>query len=294
MRAAGYPPGTPPRRPDREITGTTLLYVHLAHPSVHVHTPQIMNAAFARRAIDAVAVSADVAPADLGALVRGLRGWQNLAGLGVTMPHKEALTTHVDELAGQAALVGAVNAVRRETEGRLVGANADGQGFVAGLSSAGHELARRRVLLAGVGGAGRAVAFAVADAGAASLTLTNRTAAKADSLAAEIAASYPGVAVAAGPPDPAGHDVVINATSLGMHPGDPLPVRAERLEPGTLVCDIVMSPPQTALLLEASARGCIPHPGLPMLVGQVDLVLEFLGLTPSGQKATTADRMRDR
>ncbi len=77
------------------------------------------------------------------------------------------------------------------------------------------------------------------------------------------------------PPDPAGHEVVINATSLGMHRDDPLPVPAERLEPGTLVCDIVMSPPRTPLLLEASARGCIAHPGLRMLVGQVDLVLQF-------------------
>jgi len=139
------------------------------------------------------------------------------------------------------------------------------------------------VLLTGAGGAGRAVAFAVAGAGAAGLTIANRTATRAQRLARDIAASHPAVtvavAVAAGPPDPAGHDVVINATSLGMRPGDPLPVAVSRLAPGTLVCDIVTRPEQTRLLDEAAARRCVPHPGLPMLASQVDLILDFLGLS---------------
>jgi len=262
-----------------EITGATRVYLHLAHPSAHARTPQVMNAEFARRGVDAVAVSADVAPGDLGAFTGGLRGWRNLAGLSVTMPHKEALTPHVDALAGQAALIGAVNVVRREADGRLVAGNTDGQGFAIGLRGAGHQLSGRRVLLAGGGGAGRAVAFTVAAAGAASITIANRTAARAERLASEVAAAYPAVAVAAGPPDPAGHDVVINATSLGMHPGDPLPVPTGRLAPGTLVCDIVTRPATTRFLREAAARDCVTHPGMPMLAGQVDLILEFLGLS---------------
>jgi shikimate dehydrogenase len=199
------------------------------------------------------------------------------------MPHKEALAAHVDELSGPAALIGAVNVVRREADGRLVAANTDGPGFVIGVREAGHELSGRRVLLVGAGGAGRAVAFAAAGAGAAALTVANRTAARAERLARDVAASYPAVAVAAGPPDPAGHDVVINATSLGMRPGDPLPVAVSRLAPGTLVCDIVTRPARTRLLDEAATRGCVPHPGLPMLASQVDLILDFLGLSGSGQ-----------
>jgi shikimate dehydrogenase len=265
------------------ITGATRVYLHLAHPSAHARTPQVMNAEFARRGVDAVAVSADVTPGDLGGFARGLRGWRNLAGLSVTMPHKEALAAHVDELAGPAALIGAVNVVRREADGRLVAANTDGQGFVIGLREAGHELAGRRVLLAGAGGAGRAVAFAVAGAGVAGLTIANRTATRAERLARDIAASYAAVAVAAGPPDPAGHDVVINATSLGMRPSDPLPVAVSRLAPGTLVCDIVTRPEQTRLLDEAAARRCVPHPGLPMLTSQVDLILDFLGFSGTDQ-----------
>ena len=174
-----------------EITGATRVYLHLAHPSAHARTPQVMNAEFARRGVDAVAVSADVAPGDLGAFTGGLRGWRNLAGLSVTMPHKEALTPHVDALAGQAALIGAVNVVRREADGRLVAGNTDGQGFAIGLRGAGHQLSGRRVLLAGGGGAGRAVAFTVAAAGAASITIANRTAARAERLASEVAAAYP-------------------------------------------------------------------------------------------------------
>jgi shikimate dehydrogenase len=269
------------------ITGATRVYLHLAHPSAHARTPQVMNAEFARRGVDAVAVSADVAPGELGEFARGLRGWRNLAGLSVTMPHKEALAAHVDELIGAAALVGAVNVVRRESDGRLVGANTDGAGFVIGLHKAGYKLSGRHVLLVGAGGAGRAVAFAVAGAGAAVLTIANRTAARAERLARDIAASYPALtvaaAMAAGPSDPAGHDVVINATSLGMQPGDPLPVAVSRLARGTLVCDIVTRPERTRLLAEAAARGCVPHPGLPMLASQVDLILDFLGLSRTGQ-----------
>jgi shikimate dehydrogenase len=268
---------SPPIHP---VTGNTRVYLHLAHPSSHVRTPQVMNRAFTDRGIDAVAVSADVAPADLAELIRGVRGWRNLAGLGVTMPHKQVLTACMDSLAGQARFIGAVNAVRREPDGSLAGANTDGLGFVAGLRSAGCEPAGRRALLAGVGGAGRAIAYALADSGVASLTLASRSHGRAEQLAAEIAQNIPGVTVGAGPPDPAGHDLVINATPLGMQPGDPLPVPAERLVPGTVVCDIVMSPPHTRLLQEAERRGCVPVPGMPMLACQVDLVIGFLGLQP--------------
>ena len=267
------------------ITGATRVYLHLAHPSAHARTPQVMNAEFARRGVDAVAVSADVAPADLGGFARGLRGWRNLAGLSVTMPHKESLAAHVDERIDAAALINAVNVVRRESDGRLVATNTDGQGFVIGLRG---RLQAGRAQCCWWARAGRAaVAFAVAGAGAACLTIANRTAARAERLASDVAASYPALTVAvagaAGPPDPAGHDVVINATSLGMRPGDPLPVAVSRLAPGTLVCDIVTRPEQTRLLDEAAARRCVPHPGLPMLASQVDLILDFLGLSGTGQ-----------
>ena len=268
--------------PIHPVTGRTRVYLHLAHPSSHVRTPQVMNRAFTDRGIDAVAVSADVAPADLAGFLSGLRGWHNLAGLGVTMPHKQAAAALMDRLARQARFIGAVNTVRREAGGDLTGTNTDGEGFVAGLRGAGIEPAGRRALLVGAGGAGRAIAYALATAGAASLTLADRTPGQAGQLAAGLTANIPEVTVRTGPPEPAGHDLVINATPLGMKPGDPLPVPAERLAPGTVVCDIVTSPPRTRLLDEARNRGCVTVPGMPMLACQVDLIIEFLGLHPAG------------
>lgn len=265
-----------------DISGRTGVYVHLAHPSAHVRTPQIFNAAFHERGIDAVAVSADVAPPGLHNLLRGLRGWRNLAGIGVTMPHKEAVTAEIDEVVGLARHIGAVNVIRRADGGRLVGTNTDGTGFLQGLAANGHTVADRRVLLAGTGGAGRAIAWALARAGVASLTLANRTPARAEELAAGIRAVFPAARVTVGTPDPAGHDYVINATSLGMRDTDEMPVNVRNLAPGTLVAEIIMAPLRTPLLAAAEERGCLTHPGAPMLTSQIDLVIDFLRLQPNG------------
>lgn len=263
---------------EREITGRTLVYVHLAHPSAHVRTPQAFNGAFMERGIDAVAVSIDVAPGDLSALMRGLRGWRNLVGAGVTMPHKGAVYHEVDEVVGLAKHIRTVNTFRREPDGRLVGINTDGAGFVEGLRREGRDPAGRRALLVGTGGAGRSIAFALADAGVAELTLANRTRQKAEELASELAPLYPRVPIRVGNPDPSAAELVVNATPLGMHPGDPLPIDIDRLRPGTIVAEIIMSPPRTELMEAAEARGAVAHPGLPMLTSQLDMVLDFFGL----------------
>jgi shikimate dehydrogenase len=253
------------------------VYAHLAHPSSHVRTPQLFNAAFAARGDDVVAVSIDVDPAGLAVLVDGLRAWRNLAGFGITMPHKEALAALVDDTVGDAARIGAINNVRREPDGRLIGRNTDGEGFLAGLRREGHEVAGRDALLIGAGGAGRALAFALAEAGVGRLTIANRSRARAEQLAADVARAH-AAPTAAGPPDPAGHDLVVNATSLGLQPDDPLPVDPERLESGTLVAEIVMTPGETPLMRAAAERGCRVHPGLPMLECQIELVRSFLEL----------------
>ncbi len=262
-----------------EISGRTRIYAHVAHPSSHVITPQIFNQAFRVRAIDAVTVSIDVAPDDLPTLVRGLRGWRNLAGIGVTMPHKEAIVADVDEVVGLARHIKAINNIRRDPDGRLVGVNTDGAGFIAGLMGAGRDPAGKRVLLVGVGGAGRALAFALAEAGVASLTLANRTRDRAERLAHEISGAFKGTKVSVGEPDPAGHELVVNATSVGMREGDELPLDVTHLERGTIVADIIVAVPKTRLMQEAEGRGCIVHSGLLMLNAQVDLVIDFLGLS---------------
>jgi shikimate dehydrogenase len=264
--------------PAREITGKTRVYAHLAHPSAHVRATPTFNRAFSERDIDAVAVSIDVAPEEMPSLVRGLKGWRNLAGMGVTMPHKGPIAQVCDEVVGLGQLIRAVNAIRREPDGKLVGANTDGSGFLAGLKHAGHDPAGKRVLLVGVGGAGRAIAFALAHAGVGELTLANRTAATAKEVAAQVAEAFPSTKAMAGPPDPAGYDVVVNATPLGMRDGDDLPLDVSRLRPGTLVAEIIIAPERTRLVEEAERRGCRVHLGLPMLTCQIDEVIRFLRL----------------
>lgn len=271
-----------------QISGNTRLYAHLAHPSAHVRTPQVLNAEFAARGIDAAAVSVDVAPEDLPALVGGLRGWRNLAGLGVTMPHKQAVVPLLDSLSPSAARIGAVNVIRRDAGGGLHGTNSDGLGFVRSLLLAGHAVSGQRVLLLGAGGAGRAIAFALLDAGVTELTIANRDQERARELVAALQAVYPGASVACGPAQVRGHRVVVNATSLGQRADQPLPVDPAGLDPHVLVADIVMSPPVTPLLEAAGAAGSRTHPGLPMLQCQVDLVIEWLRLAAASGRPTTA------
>jgi shikimate dehydrogenase len=264
--------------PPENITGKTSVWVHLAHPSGHVRAPQTFNRAFQERNLDIVAVSVDVAPADLPALVRGLKGWRNLAGMGVTMPHKGPIAGLCDELVGLAKLSGTVNTVRRDPDGRLIGTNMDGSGFLAGLRQAGYDPKGQRVLLAGIGGAGRAIAFSMAQAGVAELTLANRTISKAEEVARAVATAFPATRTRVGPPDPAGYDLVINATPLGMKAGDALPLDVSKLSPPTVVADIVTNPEQTCLLAEAERRGCRVHRGLAMIRGQIEELIAFLGL----------------
>jgi shikimate dehydrogenase len=252
--------------------------VHLSYPSTHIRATQTFNRAFREREIDVVAVSIDVAPADMPSLVRGLKGWRNLCGMGVTMPHKGAIVNVCDETVGLAKLCKSVNTIRREPDGRLIGTNTDGAGFLAGLKQAGHDPAGKRVLLVGIGGAGKAIAFALAQAGTRELTLSNRTAATAEEVAVQVAEAFPKSKTSVGAPDPTGFDIVVNATPLGMQDGDALPLDVSKLTPKTLVAEIIATRERTRLVEEAERRGCRVHLGLPMLTCQIDLVIRFLRL----------------
>ncbi|MGH2341279.1 shikimate dehydrogenase family protein [Segnochrobactraceae bacterium EtOH-i3] len=260
----------------RDVTGATRLVGILADPIHHVRTPQVLNPRFEALGIDAVILPMHVVPADLGAVLAGLSKIRSLSGLVVTVPHKEAVVAFCDELGPEARLVGAANVLQRLPDGRWAGEMLDGVGFVTGLRTAGIDPAGLSVLLVGAGGAASAVAVALVRAGVARLVIANRTPARAEALAEKIAAAFPNVSVAAGPADPAGFDLVINGTSLGLKPGDALPLDPERLEPRTIVADVVMNPPVTPLLAAAAARGCRTHEGLAMIEGQLDAIAAFV------------------
>lgn len=260
-----------------DITGTTRLFGVIADPIEHVRACEVFNPRFAERGVDAVLVPFHVRPADLARALDGFRALPNLGGVLVTIPHKEAILPLVDAVGPQATRVGAGNVVRRTADGRLEAENFDGLGFVAGLEAEGHAPRGRDVLLVGAGGAGKAVAYALAEAGVRRLVVANRNAERAEALARGVRAVFPEVDTRVGPADAAAGDLVVNATSLGLHADDPLPIDPATARPGTVVCDIIMKPPRTRLIETAAARGLPVHLGRHMLDHQVPMLARFIG-----------------
>jgi shikimate dehydrogenase len=261
------------------ITGNTKVYGIVGDPISHVRTPEVFNELFAQNGSDAVVVPIHVAAEGLAAMLAAFRVMRNLGGVIVTVPHKTAVVALCDELGEAARMIGAVNAVRREDDGRLVGENFDGTGFLAGLRSQGHEAAGRRVLLLGAGGAAAAIAFALASAGVAQLTIANRTRRKAQEIVERLKKLMPGSPIVAGDADPTGYDLVINTTSLGMKADDPLPIDVSLLTPDMTVAEIIMKPETTPLLAAAKAKGCPVHYGRHMLDQQIRLMANHIGAT---------------
>lgn len=264
------------------ITGRTRLFGVIADPIGHVRACEVFNPVFAARGIDAVLVPLHVPAGRLAAALDGFRALANLGGVLVTIPHKEAVLDLVDEIGAQARLIGAANVIRRDAHGRLTAENFDGLGFVAGLRRQGRAVAGKRVLLVGAGGAAKAIACALVDAEVAALVVANRTAARAEELAGRIRTAYPSVDVQAGPADPTGFDLVVNATSQGLLPGDALPIAVEAVEARSVVAEIIMKPERTPLVVAAEARGLEVHLGRHMLDAQVPLMAGFLGIDAGG------------
>ncbi len=261
-----------------ELTGKTNLYGILAHPAAHVRAPMFINPVFEKYGLDAFLVVLHVHPDDLEATVPALQKVRNLKGLILTIPHKPALARMCDELGPNGKLMRAVNTVRFEPDGRLAGEMFDGVGFIRGALESGIELEGRRILLVGAGGAGQAIAFALAQHGAAEVTIANRTRETADDLVARIRDGVPGAESRVGDADPAGYEVVVNATSLGLKPDDPLPFDPARVDQDAAVIDIIA--PKTRLQEEVAARGLKLMGGRPMIDTQVVSQLQFLGELP--------------
>lgn len=252
-----------------EISGKTRLLALIGHPVGHSLSPAMHNASFATDGLDYAYVALDVEPENLPAAVRGAAAL-GLRGFNVTMPHKRAMVPLVDTLDEAARLSEAVNTVVIE-DGELRGHNTDGAGLVEACREAGVRLAGAGVTLLGAGGAAASVAVAFRDAGVGALHISNRDAAKAEVLAAKLRATGGGTRISAGPAGSAVSDaaVVVNATSLGMRDGDPLPVSPEHLSGDRTVIDTVYRPgAETDLVQEARARGATVVAGQRMLLYQ--------------------------
>ena len=209
-------------------------------------------------------------------------------GFIVTAPHKAEAAQLCDRLEGDGVHTKVVNTVRREAGRNLFsGTLLDGRGFVSGLQSHGHEVKGRRFYLAGAGGAGTALSFALAHSGAAALTIHNRTRSKAENLAAGVGKAYPDCDVRVGTADAAGHDIVVNATSLGLKADDGHAFDLASADPSALVAEVVMKPDMTPLLIAAEKRGHRIHFGIHMLNSQLELMMQFLGVSAPLPKSSS-------
>ena len=235
----------------------------LGWPLRHTLSPVIQNVAFRRTALDWTYLSWPVEPARLEDAVKGLRAL-GAAGANVTMPHKETVIAHLDELSGDARRVGAVNTIQR-VGSRLVGHNTDVDGFAEFLSGdAGFDPGGGKALVLGSGGAARAVVWALATKGAGDIVVAARDRARAEPVAAlggGAAIEWDEAAAVAGHAD-----LVVNATPLGMNAERAAP--GARFRPGQCVVDLVYVPPSTPLVEAARAGGAQAWGGLGMLVRQ--------------------------
>ena len=214
-----------------------------------------------------------VRAADLAAAVAGVRAL-NFCGFNLTIPHKVAVLRHLDAVAPDAALIGAVNTVRRVGD-RLIGENTDGKGFLRAVcEDAGADPVGKRVVFLGAGGAARAMAVEMALAGAAHITVVNRSSERGSELVSVLREKTPAQAEFVPWQDayaiPADADILVNATSIGLYPDvTALPaVDVTTIRPGLLVCDVIPNPPRTTFLKAAAARGARTLDGLGMLVYQ--------------------------
>jgi len=259
------------------ISGKTTLIAHLGYPTESFKAPLIYNPWFESKGIDAVVVPMGVKAEDYAAFLRPLFRLTNIRGALVTMPHKVTTVGLVDEVTPTVEIAGSSNAVLRRPDGTLLGDMFDGTGFVRGLARKGFALPGARCLVVGAGGVGSAIAASLAAAGVGAIALCDTHRGSAEALAGRLAKHYPALDVHLAASDPAGYDLVVNGTPLGMKPGDPLPFDVSRLEPRTFVGEVVMKQEITPLLDAARTRGCRFQVGTDMLFEMIPAYLEFFG-----------------
>jgi shikimate dehydrogenase len=269
------------------IRGSTQLVAHIGYPTETFKSPMIYNPWFEKSGVDAVVVPLGCKPEHYAALLKSVFALTNIRGALITMPHKVATVALLDEVSTAVKVAGACNAVRRAADGRLQGDLFDGEGFVRGVRRKGGRIEGARALVVGCGGVGSAIAASLAAGGVGALSLHDARADAAAALASRLAQFHPKLKVASGGNDPAGHDLVVNATPLGMNAGDPMPMDVARIERGAFVGEVVMKQEMTAFLKAAEARGCRYQVGVDMLFEQIPAYLEYFGFP-----AATPDELR--
>jgi shikimate dehydrogenase len=269
------------------INGHTEIIAHIGFPTHSFKAPMIYNPYFTQAGVNAVVVPMGCKPENYPTFLRSVFELSNIRGALITMPHKVTTVAMLDEVSPTAAIAGACNAVKRNADGKLNGDMFDGEGFVRGVLRKGLVLAGARVLVVGSGGVGSAIAASLAAAGVGEIALFDVNAISAINLGERLKKHHPNLVVRTGSNDPAGLDLVVNGTPLGMNEGDPLPIDINRLEARTFVGEVVMKTETTAFLAAAQRRGCRTQIGTDMLFEQIPAYLEFFGFP-----TTTAENLR--
>jgi shikimate dehydrogenase len=270
------------------ITGATRLYVIIGDPIAQVRSPETFSEGFAATGVDAVLVPVHVPDQSFDEIVPALLRVGNLDGVLVTVPFKPRMLAFADRLGATARTVGALNALRREADGSWTGDMFDGIGFVRGAERKGERVRGRRVMLFGAGGAGSAIACALADAGVRSIDVIDTNTPRADALAAKLQVAFPECAFAAAKGVSRDADMIVNASTVGMQPNDGLPAEIGPLDPDTLVGDVVNTATPTPLVRHALRYGCRVVEGRDMHAGQGDAIMAFFA---SASRPASAERV---
>jgi shikimate dehydrogenase len=266
------------------ISGKTKLYGIFGYPVEHTFSPGMHNAAFHKLHLDACYIPFSVSPENLGEATKALIPL-GLCGVNITIPHKGKIITYLDELSEDARLIGAVNTIEIK-DGKLIGHNTDGRGFLRSLrDNTGFNPRGKQIFIIGSGGAARAVGFSLALAGTKKIMFTDLDPVKAVALVTDITektgrlveyVKHESVAQSA-----AKAHCIINATPLGLKRVDPLPIPRENIQKKHLICDLVYNPAETKFLQAARANGAKILPGIGMLLYQGVIAFEIW----TGQKA---------
>ncbi len=260
------------------INGHTEIIAHIGFPTHAFKAPMIYNPWFEKAGVNAIVVPMGCRAEHYPDFLRAVFKLANIRGALITMPHKVTTMGLLDDVLPSAAIAGACNAVRLGANGELQGDMFDGEGFVRGVLRKGFRLNGASALVVGSGGVGSAIAASLAAACVARLGVFDVNAASANCLAERLRAHYPALQVNTGSNDPAGFDLVVNGTPLGMNAGDPMPLDVSRIAASSFVGEVVMKSEMTAFLAAAQARGCAVQVGTDMLFEQIPAYLEFFGL----------------
>ena len=252
------------------ITGKTRITGLFGYPVEHSLSPAMHNAAFTHIGLDWCYLPFRVHPDSLRPAVEAIKAL-DMAGVNITVPHKEAVISLLHEIDEEALFIGAVNTIVNHG-GILKGYNTDGMGFMHSLAEKNITVEGRNILVVGAGGASRAISYYLSER-AKTLFLFDVSAAKSEKLSSDFLKIRNNITTVASITTLSDFDIIINATPLGLKKNDPIPFDSSLLSPEHVVCDLIYS--ETRLLLDASNRGCITVNGLGMLLWQGALAFEL-------------------